>query len=88
MNFKFFTKGEWLGSENGGFSIRFQNGATISVQSSPRHYATEGFSAEVHAWGPNGERINLKGRQDVVGWVQPDDLAKLMGKVSRWKPKE
>ena len=71
-----------------GVTLTFANGARLSIQSSESHRCTPGNSVEVLAWGPNNERINLKGRSDLVGWVKVDDLPRLINKVKRWKPKE
>jgi hypothetical protein len=70
-----------------GVTFKFLNGASLSVQSSPSHMCTVGESVEVHAWGPNRERISLHQRRDVVGWVRVDDLPAIMRKVKAWIPK-
>jgi len=70
-----------------GVTFKFANGASLSLQSSEAHYCTPGYSVEAHAWGPNGERVNLFQRKDVLGWVTMGQIPALMNKVKRWKPK-
>jgi len=71
-----------------GFTLTFQNKASLSVQSSSSHQCTPGVSVELHAWGPSHERINLEDNNDVAGWVKVDSLPEFINKVKRWKPKE
>ena len=72
----------------GVIAFTFENGATLSMASAKGNYCTPDESFELHAWGPNKERINLKGRSETMGWVRPDGLPKYINKVRRWKPKE
>lgn len=83
------TNSGLIGGKHGeGATLTFANGARLSMQSSRFHRCTPGESLELHAWGPQLERVNLKGREDLVGWVRVDDLPRFINRVKRWKPKE
>lgn len=79
-------KGPHPGQE--GVAFVFANGVTLSIISNQGDLCTPGKNLELHAWGPNKERVNLKGRDDLVGWVRPDDLPGFIQRCKRWRPKE
>lgn len=75
-----------------GFHVTFKNGCTISVQWNPGNYVSdrsgeygesrESPTAEVAAWGPDGQWIKLGQNDDVAGWQTPEDVIKLMAEVA------
>jgi hypothetical protein len=70
-----------------GVTLKFANGASLSIQSRESSYCTPGHSVELHAWGPAGQHINVYGSHDLLGWVRMDDLPKYIRKVAAWRPR-
>jgi hypothetical protein len=68
-----------------GVTLTFANGASLSIQSNPCNYCTPGESVELHAWGPEGQHVNVYGGKDTLGWVQVEHLPKYIRKVATWK---
>ena len=72
-----------------GFSMRFENGYTISVQFSERHYSDGETTAEVAAWDAEGNWIQFEERDkfilggDIMKWQTTNDVAKLIEIVSK-----
>ena len=66
-----------------GFSMRFENGYTISVQFSKKNYSDGEKTAEVAAWDAEGNWIQFEDGRDVVGWQTTNDVAKLIDIVSK-----
>ena len=71
-----------------GYSMKFENGYTISVQFSEMNYSDGKTTAEVAAWGEDGDWYQLVDGNDVIGWQSTDDVAKWMDKVSNLKQKQ
>ena len=75
-----------------GFSMKFANGYTISVQFAEMNYSNGKTNAEVAAWGEDGNWVHLSDGdmvgEDVIGWQSTNDVAKLMDKVSKLNKKK
>ena len=68
---------------NNGFHITFKNGYTVSVQFNKRNYSDGGeTTAEMAAWGPDGEWVKLSEHDDVRGWCSPDEVLEVMNMVA------
>jgi len=68
---------------NNGFHITFKNGYTISVQFGKGNYADKGdTTAEIAAWGPDGEWMRLGEGDTVRGWCAPDEVLDYMKLVA------
>lgn len=68
---------------NNGFHITFKNGYTVSVQFNKRNYSDGGeTTAEIAAWGPDGEWVKLSDHDDVRGWCSPDEVLEVMNMVA------
>ena len=68
---------------NNGFHITFKNGYTISVQFGKGNYADKGdTTAEIAAWGPDGEWMRLGEDDTVRGWCAPDEVLDYMKLVA------
>ena len=66
-----------------GFHITFKNGYTVSVQFSESNYSDGGeTTAEIAAWGPDGEWMKLSEHDDVRGWCSPDEVLEVMNMVA------
>ena len=66
-----------------GFHMTFKNGYTMSVQFGKTNYSDGGVTtAEVAAWGPDGEWVKLCEYDDVKGWCSPDEVLKIMNMVA------
>ena len=66
-----------------GFHMTFKNGYTMSVQFGKSNYSDGGeTTAEIAAWGPDGEWMKLSEHDDVRGWCSPDDVLEVMNKVA------
>ena len=84
---------------NSGFSIKFPNGFSVSVQFGQFNYCsvrhlrpTEGQhvrspDAEVAVIAPEGGFVPLDG-DDVAGWIDPSRVAALIARVSAFEPDE
>jgi len=70
-----------------GFSMKFENGYTISVQFAEMNYSNGKTNAEVAAWGEDGDWVHLSDGDDVIGWQSTNDVAKWMDKVSKLNKK-
>jgi len=74
---------------NNGFTMKFKNGWTISVQFGKVNHATiiDGInvSAEIAIWNDqdSSEYYFPDGRQ-VKGWVSADEVADWIHRVSKW----
>jgi hypothetical protein len=74
-----------------GVTFSFNNGARLSMQSSPEHYCSCGETVEVLAWGPNDEQIDIGGSDSdpgSLGHVTMDNLPAIMARVAAWRPEE
>jgi len=68
---------------NNGFHITFKNGYTMSVQFSKTNYSDGGVTtAEIAAWGPDGQWLKLSDHDDVRGWCSPDEVLEVMNMVA------
>ena len=66
-----------------GFHITFKNGYTMSVQFSKTNYSDGGeTTAEIAAWGPDGQWLKLSDHDDVRGWCSPDEVLEVMNMVA------
>ena len=73
------TENEW----QNGFHITFKNGYTISVQFGKGNYSDKGeTTAEIAAWGPDGEWMKLGEGDTVKGWCAPDEVLDYMKLVA------
>jgi hypothetical protein len=73
------TENEW----HNGFHITFKNGYTISVQFGKGNYSDKGeTTAEIAAWGPDGEWMKLGEGDTVRGWCTPDEVLDYMKLVA------
>jgi len=73
------TENEW----HNGFHITFKNGYTISVQFGKGNYSDKGeTTAEIAAWGPDGEWMILGEGDTVRGWCSPDEVLEVMNTVA------
>ena len=70
---------------NHGYSMKFENGYTISVQFSEINYSDGKTTAEVAVIDSDGDWYQLVDGDDVIGWQSTNDVAKWMDKVSRLK---
>ncbi len=77
-----------------GFHMTFDNGNTISIQWASHNYSSTRFrrgpatlkctSAEVAIWDSNDRWANIDTNGDMVkGWVEPDEIAKLIHLTSQ-----
>lgn len=72
--------------DSGGFSVTFENGWTVSVKFSDRHYCSNRFTknddecenAEVWRWDKEG---NSHG-EDVRGYMSPSEVLKYMNETA------
>jgi hypothetical protein len=63
--------------------MTFENGYTISVQFSKTNYSDGGeTTAEIAAWGPDGQWLKLSDHDDVRGWCSPDEVLEVMNMVA------
>ena len=85
-----------------GFHITFGNGWTISAQFGPGNYAGNrdldihhddvkagergSATAEIAAWGADGEMIEMPGGDTVEGWATPERVAELIADISAREP--
>jgi hypothetical protein len=61
----------------------FKNGYTMSVQFSKTNYSDGGVTtAEIAAWGPDGQWLKLSDHDDVRGWCSPDEVLEVMNMVA------
>jgi hypothetical protein len=68
---------------NNGFHMVFKNGYTMSVQFSKTNYSDGGVTtAEIAAWGPDGQWLKLSDHDDVRGWCSPDEVLEVMNMVA------
>jgi hypothetical protein len=68
---------------NNGFHMVFKNGYTMSVQFSKTNYSDGGVTtAEIAAWGPDGQWLKLSEHDDVRGWCSPDEVLEVMNMVA------
>ena len=66
-----------------GFKITFNNGNTVSVQFGSGTYSDDGqTTAEVGAWGPDGEWIKLGKYDDVKGHCTPEEVLEIMNQIA------
>jgi hypothetical protein len=66
-----------------GFHMVFKNGYTMSVQFSKTNYSDGGeTTAEIAAWGPDGQWLKLSDHDDVRGWCSPDEVLEVMNMVA------
>ena len=90
------TSGSITPSEHwNGFTFVFSNGWSVSIQQSENHYATVGKTAEVAIFDENDnwyvydeEKHDIfKSDEDtyVNGWVNADDIAKIISIISQKK---
>jgi len=70
-----------------GFSMKFENGYTISVQLGKIAYSDGEKNAEVAAWDAEGNYVDFEEGMDVVGWQTTNDVANWMDKVSKLNKK-
>jgi len=70
-----------------GFSMKFENGYTISVQLGKIAYSDGEKNAEVAAWDAEGNYVHFEEGMDVVGWQTTNDVANWMDKVSKLNKK-
>jgi hypothetical protein len=69
---------------NNGFQITFENGHTVSVQFGKVNYCDEGITtAEVAAWGDDGEWIQLSEHDNVKGHCSPNEVLEIMNRISQ-----
>ena len=66
-----------------GFSMRFENGYTVSVQLGGVAYSDGEKKAEVAAWDAEGNYIQFEEGLDVIGWQSTNDVAKIIDIVSK-----
>lgn len=68
---------------NNGFHMTFKNGYTMSVQFGKTNYSDGGeTTAEIAAWGPDGQWLSLGEGDDVRGWCSPDEVLEVMNMVA------
>lgn len=66
-----------------GFHMTFKNGYTMSVQFGKTNYSDGGVTtAEIAAWGPDGQWLSLGEGDDVRGWCSPDEVLEIMNMVA------
>ena len=66
-----------------GFHMTFKNGYTMSVQFGKTNYSDGGeTTAEIAAWGPDGQWLSLGEGDDVRGWCSPDEVLEVMNMVA------
>ena len=51
------------------------------------HRTYESHTAEIAAWGPDGEWLHLSEHDDVIGWLTADKVAKYIAVLSGSNPK-
>jgi len=77
-----------------GIHLTFDNGYTISIQFGSGNYCDNksiaygeipdgANTAEVAAWGPGGEWMELGENDKAIGWQSPNDILNTMLKVSK-----
>ena len=66
-----------------GFSMKFENGYTISVQFAAMNYSNGKTNAEVAAWDAEGNYVHLEEGMEVLGWRTTNDVAKMIDIVSK-----
>jgi hypothetical protein len=69
---------------NTGFSMKFDNGYTISVQFDPitNHCSNGKDTAECAVFNPDGDIFRLDDwDQNVKGWMKPKEVLELMNRV-------
>ena len=69
------------------FSMTFANGYTVSVAMGDGIYSNgnseDGFtSVEVAAWDADGNWVQLRDNDTVVGWQSPEEVLAIMNKVA------
>jgi hypothetical protein len=63
--------------------MTFKNGYTMSVQFGKTNYSDGGVTtAEIAAWGPDGQWLKLSDHDDVRGWCSPDEVLEVMNMVA------
>jgi hypothetical protein len=68
---------------NSGFTIKFANNYTISVQFGDANYSDSGHNtAEVGVWNEKGDWYKLTEGDDVAGWQTPEEVLAIMNKIS------
>lgn len=77
----------YLGHPHGNFSMKFDNGYTVSLAFGDGTYShgnfDEGFtSVEVGAWDPDGNWVKLDKDSTVAGWKSADQLLGIMKRVA------
>lgn len=65
-----------------GFKMTFANGYTVSVAFGDGSYGNGEATAEVGAWGADGNWVQLGDGNDVVGWQSPDEVLAIMNKIA------
>jgi hypothetical protein len=69
---------------NSGFTMTFENGLTVSVQFGTINHCDSGeTTAEVAAWGPNFEWINLSEHSPIKMHCSPNDVLEVMNRISK-----
>ena len=66
-----------------GFSMKFDNGYTISVQFGKIAYSDGEKNAQVAAWDAEGNYVHFEEGMDVVGWQTTNEVAKMIDIVSK-----
>lgn len=78
---------EGVGGAPSNFSIKFDNGWTVSLAMGGGTYSTGGFdggfvSAEVAVVNPDGEFVDQGSGSGVEGWQSESDVVRILNKIS------
>lgn len=71
---------------NAGFHITFSNGWTVSVQWGPLNRCNEGITAEVAVWDKEKNWLKWSDGDDIQGWQNSEQVARLLKKISQIHP--